>query len=169
MSALPGAPETATGGAHPGSSSSVPSLLRPETYECANCASRFPARNRPTPYCSPQCGAEAKTIRFGRKQRAEFGDELPADARAALHRQVVHALTECVWDRWSGEPEPDPVQLPEFEPLADHLNPNIPDFDIFATRAHKMKVRVLSAEELRPCDVQEWDSIWRDWVNEHAR
>lgn len=169
LSALPGAPELATAGMVAGGSSGVPSLLRPETYECASCAGRFPARNRPTPYCSPQCGAEAKTIRFARKQHAEFGIELPATARAAVHRQVVHALTECVWDRWSGDPEPAPVEAPEVEPLADHLNPNIPDSDIFALRAHKMKVRVLSATELRPCDAQEWDSIWRDWVNEHAR
>lgn len=108
-------------------------------------------------------------MRFGRKQRAEFGDELPAGARAALHRQVVHALTECGWDRWSGEPEPEPVTPPAHEPLAEHLNPNIPDSDVFAHRAHRMKVRVLARTELRPCDAQDWDAAWRDWVNAHAR
>lgn len=166
-STLPGVPEIAAGGGTT-TSSAVPSLLRPQTYECANCAGRFPARNRPTPYCSAQCGAEAKTVRFGRKQRAEFGDELPAGVRASLHRQVVHALTECTWDRWSSEPEPGPVEPPAAEPLADHLNPNIPTCDVFAQRAHRMKVRVLARGELRPCDAQDWDNVWRDWVNAHA-
>lgn len=167
VSALPGMPEmspageTAAGGAHL-------SLLRPETYECANCGGHFEARNRPTPYCTLQCGAEAKTVRYARKARAEHGDELPEAIRSALHRQVVHALTECHWDKWSGEPEPGPVTAPEVEPLADHLDALIPDSDIFARRANGMKVRVLADAELRPCDAQEWDSIWREWVNEHA-
>lgn len=158
---------TAGAGAVSGSTA-VPSLLRPQTYECANCAGRFPARNRPTPYCSLQCGAEAKTVRFGRKQRAEFGDELPAGVRVALHKQVVHALTECAWDKWSDDPEPVLVDAPQLEPLANHLNPNIPESDVFARRANQMKVRVLARSELRPCDAQDWDNVWRDWVNAHA-
>lgn len=168
VSTFPGAPvppasdEPAGGGANL-------SLLRPETYECANCGGRFSARSRPTPYCTVQCGAEAKTVRYARKARAEHGDDLPDAVRVALHRQVVHALTECRWDKWSGEPEPAPVTAPEIEPLAEYLNPLIPDSDVFARRAHGMKVRVLAPTELRPCDAQEWDSIWRDWVNEHAR
>jgi hypothetical protein len=157
-------PATASGGG-----SSVPSLLRPELYECANCGGHFEARNRPTPYCTLQCGAEAKTVRYARKARAEHGDELPEAVRSALHRQVVHALTECHWDKWSGEPEPGPVTPPAEDPLAEHTNPNIPDSDVFARRANGMKVRVLAQGELRPCDAQEWDNIWRDWVNAHAR
>lgn len=166
MSNLPGvttiAQETAGG-------PSNLALLRPETYECANCGGRFAARNRPTPYCTLQCGAEAKTVRYARRARAEHGDELPEDVRAALHRQVVHALTECAWDKWSGEPEPAPVTAPEIDPLAGHADAGIPDSDVFARRANGMKVRVLAVGELRPCDVQEWDSVWRDWVNAHAR
>jgi hypothetical protein len=108
-------------------------------------------------------------VRYARKARAEHGDELPEAIRSALHRQVVHALTECAWDKWSGEPEPGPVTAPEVEPLADHLDALIPDSDVFARRANGMKVRVLADAELRPCDVQEWDSIWREWVNEHSR
>lgn len=167
-STLPGVPEmsagneTATGGASL-------SLVRPDTYECANCGCRFQAHNRPTPYCTLQCGAEAKTVRYARKARAEHGDDLPDPVRVALHRQVVHALTQCHWDKWSGEPEPGPVTPPEVEPLAEYLNPLIPDSDVFARRANGMKVRVLAEAALRPCDVQEWDAIWRDWVNEHAR
>lgn len=167
VATFPGAPEmsradeAAVGGANL-------SLLRPDTYECANCGGRFPARNRPTPYCTLQCGAEAKTVRYARKARAEHGDALPDAVRVALHRQVVHALTECHWDKWSGEPEPGPVDAPETDPLADHLNPLIPDADLFARRGNGMKVRVLAEAALRPCDAPEWDSIWRDWVNERA-
>lgn len=167
VSALPGMPEMsagseiAEGGAHL-------SLLRPASYECANCGGRFEARDRPTPYCTLQCGAEAKTVRYARKARAEHGDELPEAVRSALHRQVVHALTECHWDKWSGAPEPGPVTPPEIEPLAEHADPNIPDGDVFARRANGMKVRVLAAAEIRPCDAAEWDAIWREWVDEHA-
>src|SRR5436190_23165159 len=46
-----------------------PTLLHPATYLCANCAGRFPARSRQTPYCSPQCTAEAKAVRYARTQR----------------------------------------------------------------------------------------------------
>lgn len=167
VSTFPGMPEMSTGAETAASGANL-SLLRPESYECANCGGRFAARERPTPYCTKQCGAEAKTVRYARKARLEHGDDLPPGIRVALHRQVVHALTECHWDKWSGEPEPGPVEAPEVDPLAEYLNPMIPDSDVFARRAHGMKVRVLADAELRPCDVQEWDSIWRDWVNEHA-
>lgn len=169
VSTLPGVELAAEGAVIGGGGSSVPSLLRPETYECANCGGRFAASNRPTPYCTLQCGAEAKTVRYARKARAEHGDELPDTVRAALHRQVVHALTECAWDKWSGQPEPGPVTPPAVDPLAEHADPMIPDLDVFARRANGMKVRVLADVELRPCDIQEWDSIWRDWVNAHAQ
>ena len=99
VSALPGMPEMSAAGETAGANLS---LLRPETYECANCGGHFEARNRPTPYCTLQCGAEAKTVRYARKARAEHGDELPEAIRSALHRQVVRALPECAWDKWSG-------------------------------------------------------------------
>lgn len=108
-------------------------------------------------------------MRFGRKLRADHGDELPAAVRTSLHRKVLHALTECAWDKWSGAPEPPPVTPPEYSPLADRLNPNIPERDVFAVRAHQMKVRVLAPTELRPCDAQNWDCAWRGWVNANAR
>jgi hypothetical protein len=169
VSTLPGAAEPAAEGSVAGGGTSSVALLRPETYECANCGGRFEARNRPTPYCTLQCGAEAKTVRYARKARAEHGDDLPESVRTALHRQFVHALTECAWDKWSGEPEPGPVTPPEVDPLAGRADAMIPDSDVFARRANGMKVRVLSADVLRPCDVQEWDSVWREWVNAHAR
>jgi len=167
-SIVAGFPGTAPEGNAPSAGGNRLSLIRPETYECANCGGRFAAREKPTPYCTLQCGAEAKTVRYARKARAEHGDDLPEAIRTALHRQVVHALTECAWDKWSGEPEPGPVTPPDVEPLADHLHPLIPDSDVFARRANGMKVRVLAESELRPCDAAEWDSVWRDWVNEHA-
>lgn len=146
-----------------------PRLLRPQSYECAGCAGRFPARARPTPYCSAQCAAEAKAVRYARRQRQEFGDVLPDSVRAKLHRMVVHALTECGWDRWSGASEPDPVEPPAVPPLAAYLDPVIPDRDVFGRRAHQLKVRALAPRALRPCDAAVWDSIWRTWVNAHAR
>jgi hypothetical protein len=146
-----------------------PTLLHPVTYLCANCAGRFPARNRPTPYCSPQCTAEAKAVRYARKQRAEHGDDLPMPVRVMLHRKIVHALTECAYDKWSGLPEPDPVTPPAVHPLADHVDQRIPASDTYAVKAQQLKVRSLSENVLLACDHQNWDSVWRAWVNAHAR
>jgi hypothetical protein len=147
----------------------APTLLHPATYLCANCAGRFPARNRPTPYCSPQCTAEAKAVRYARKQRAEHGDDLPMPVRVMLHRKVAHALTECAYDKWSGQPEPDPVTPPAVHPLAEYVDPMIPTSDSYAVKAQELKVRTLSENVLLACDHQNWDSVWRAWVNVHAR
>ena len=146
-----------------------PTLLHPATYLCANCAGRFPAHNRPTPYCSPQCTAEAKAVRYARRQRAEHGDDLPMPIRVLLHRKVVHAITECAYDKWSGEPEPDPVTPPTVHPLRAHVDPLIPAADAYAVKAQELKVRSLAESVLLACDHQNWDAVWRAWVNLHAR
>ncbi|MGQ0625946.1 MAG: hypothetical protein ACT4PP_15025 [Sporichthyaceae bacterium] len=145
----------------------VLTLVRPTSYECANCAGRFPAK-RVSAYCSPRCDAEACVVRDGRRHRAERGNDLPAPLRAALHAEVLHALTGCEWDKWSGDPEPDPVQAPEVAPLAEYLNPNIPASDTFALRGNQVRVRVLAKTILRPCDAPNWDGSWREWVDAHA-
>ena len=146
-----------------------PTLLHPATYLCANCAGRFPARTRPTPYCSPQCTAEAKAVRYARRQRAEHGDDLPTAARVLLLRKVVHALMECGYDKWSGQPEPDPVTPPSVHPLAAYVDPTIPPGDTYAVKAQQLLVRTVSGNVLLACDHQDWDSVWRAWVNLHAR
>ncbi len=83
---------SAGAGEAPGAASHL-SLLRPESYECANCGGHFEARNRPTPYCTLQCGAEAKTVRYARKARTEHGDDLPdavRDHESRVVRSDVH-------------------------------------------------------------------------------
>lgn len=146
-----------------------PTLLHPTTYLCANCAGRFPARNRATPYCSPKCTAEAKAVRYARKQRAEYGGDLPTSVRILLHRKIQHAIDECGYDKWSGEPEPDPVTPPSVHPLAAYVDPLIPASDTYAVKAQELMVRSLSENVLLACDHQNWDTVWRAWVNLHAR
>jgi hypothetical protein len=156
---------------HPVADAAVnpPTLLRPRTYLCANCAGRFPARNRPTPYCSLTCSAEAKAVRYARKQRAEHGDDLPQSVRILLQRKIMHALTECAYDKWSGQPEPDPVDPPDVHPLAQYVDPAIPATDTFALKHQELRARALAPEVLLPCDADDWDSAWRTWVNLQAR
>ncbi|MGQ0629780.1 MAG: hypothetical protein ACT4P1_01965 [Sporichthyaceae bacterium] len=163
----PGTLETDHEGTAGGRAATVLTLVRPTTYECANCAGRFPAR-RVVAFCSPRCDAEAAVVRAGRRHRAEYGDDLPGDLRASLQSDVLHALTGCEWDKWSGEPEPDPVKAPECAPLAEHVNPHIPEADSFACRGNQLKARVLAKTILRPCDAANWDGIWREWVDTHA-
>lgn len=146
-----------------------PTLLRPTAYLCANCAGRFPARNRPTPYCSLRCSAEAKAVRYARKQRAEYGDDLPQPVRILLQRKLMHALTECGYDKWSGQPEPDPVVPPAEHPLASYIDAEIPATDTFALKHQELRARALAADVLLPCDADDWDSVWRTWVNHQAR
>ena len=87
--------------------------------------------------------------------------------RSALHRQGGHALTECA--RASGAASPSPARsCSRGRATGDHLDALIPDSDVRAPR-NGMKVRVLADAELRPGDAAEWDSIWREWVNEHAQ
>ncbi len=146
-----------------------PTLLRPATYLCANCDGRFPARTRPTPYCSLQCSAEAKAVRYARKQRGEHGDVLPMTVRILLQRKIMHALTECTFDKWSGQPEPDPVTPPAVHPLASVVDQSIPETDTFALKHQELRARALAATPLLPCDADSWDSAWRTWVNVQAR
>lgn len=107
-------------------------------------------------------------MRAGRHHRAEHGDDIPVEVRAALQAEVLHALTGCEWDKWSGEPEPDPVVPPKEPLLAEYTNPNIPESDSFARRGNQMRARVLAKAILRPCDAANWESAWREWVDTHA-
>jgi hypothetical protein len=169
LAAVPADDATTPAAGTPAPGTRPPTLLRPITYRCANCAGRFPARTRPTPYCSLTCGAEAKAVRYARKQRAEHGDNLPQPVRILLQRKIMHALTECAYDKWSGQPEPDAVTPPAEHPLASHLDPEIPPVDTFAVKHQELRARALAPDVLLPCDADDWDAAWRTWVNLQAR
>jgi hypothetical protein len=132
----------------------------PRTVECANCAGRFPVVGRPAAFCSPACGAEAAAVRFARRQRAAFGDDLPRPARARLHRMVVHAVLECGPEQW-------PQGLVRAVPGVE-VDDSIPEQDLFARKVGRLRARVLAGQALRPCDVPDWDATWRGWVRRQA-
>src|SRR6201999_221609 len=121
---------------------------------------RFPARGRRPAFCTPAWAAEAAAVRFARRQRAAFGDDLPRPARARLHRMVVHAVLECGSEHW---PEGMGRAVPGLE-----VDDSIPDQDLFARKVGRLRARVLAEEALRPCDVPDWDSTWRTWVRRQA-